>query len=48
MIDILAVIFVVGVFANFGYSKYKRKKAGIVGCEHCAGCVKSNSCSTKK
>ncbi len=48
MIDILAILFIIGVFVNFGYSKYKKKKAGIVGCEHCSGCAKSSSCSDKK
>ncbi len=48
MIDILATIFVVGVFVNFGYSKYKKKKSGITGCDHCAGCKQLNDCVTKE
>ncbi len=48
MIDILAILFLIGVFTNFGYSKYKKKKSGIVGCEHCGGCKQSSSCADKK
>ncbi len=48
MIDMLAILFIVGVFANFGYSKYRDKKKGVVGCAHCSKCEQPVDCTEKE
>ncbi len=44
IIDILVVLFIIIVFVSFGYSRYKAKKNGIVGCGHCLGCAQVDNC----
>ncbi len=47
VIDILTVIFIIGIFVNFGYGRYKKKKNGVVGCTQCNNCTQAKGCDSK-